>query len=75
MENTEFRSPVTLDVAPVGSVCEWCGRRASYLVIVVGGKHHNEEAYFCHECGQAYIRAVADSISRAVTCGESSLSI
>jgi uncharacterized protein (DUF427 family) len=66
--DNEFRRPVTLDEAPAGSVCEWCGKPASYLVIAVGGKHHNEEAYLCFECGQSYIRAVAESINRVPVC-------
>ena len=36
----EFRQPVSVDDAPAGSVCEWCGKPAVRQLIAQGGKHH-----------------------------------
>jgi hypothetical protein len=67
MLNNEFRQPISVDFAPEESLCEWCGKPAVLQLIAVGGRHHNEMGYFCQACGEAFTRAVADSLSRAVT--------
>lgn len=67
MFENEFRRPVSLDFAPLGSVCEWCGKPAAYQITAIGGIHHNEHGLFCSECGVQYTRAMADSLTRAVT--------
>src|SRR5579872_1927638 len=64
MLNSDFRSPVSIDDAPPGSRCEWCGKPAMYNLLVTGGKHHNEEGRFCGACGEEFIRNVADSLNR-----------
>ena len=62
----EFRQPVSIDFAPAGSVCEWCGKPAVQALIVLGGRGHNDSGYFCSGCGQEFIRAVASDLHRAV---------
>ena len=42
----EFRQPLSMDEAPEGSVCEWCGKPARHQFIVLGGKCSNESAFF-----------------------------
>ncbi len=69
MLNNDFRGPVSIDDAPPGSHCERCGKPAIYQLVVTGGKRHNEEGRFCSTCGEAFIRAVASSLSR-VTIAE-----
>ena len=60
MPNNEFGQSIATDFAPEGSVCEWCGKPAVEQLTVIGGKSHNEGGYFCHACGEKFIRAVAD---------------
>lgn len=67
MSGNEFRRPVSVDDAPVGSQCEWCGKPAIYQLMAIGGKHHNEAGRFCARCGEEFILAVADSLSRVMT--------
>lgn len=67
MSDHEFRSPVSVDAAPAGSHCEWCGKPAIYQLMAIGGKHHNEGGRFCSRCGEEFIRAVTDTLSRAIT--------
>jgi hypothetical protein len=67
MLGNEFRSPVAVDAAPAGSHCEWCGKPAIYQLMVIGGKHHNEAGRFCQKCGEEFVRAVAESLSRVLT--------
>ncbi len=64
MLNNDFRSPVTIDDAPPGSLCEWCGKPAIYQLLVTGGQCHNEEGRFCAKCGEEFVRTVADSLNR-----------
>jgi hypothetical protein len=63
----DFRQPVTIDVAPAGEICEWCGKPAVHQLMALGGEHHNESGFFCRQCGEAFVRAVASSVSREVT--------
>jgi hypothetical protein len=66
MLGNEFCSPVAVDDAPAGSSCEWCGKPAIFQLIAIGGKHHNKEGRFCHQCGNEFILAVADSLSSVI---------
>src|SRR5437773_11478893 len=59
----EFGQSVTMDFAPEGSVCEWCGKPAMEQLTVIGGKRHNEGGYYCHACGEKFIQTVADAKS------------
>jgi hypothetical protein len=64
--DNEFRQPVSVDDAPAGSVCEWCGKPAVRQLIAQGGAHHNEGGFFCEQCSEAFVRTVASSMSREV---------
>ncbi len=63
----EFRQPLSIDDAPQGSVCEWCGKPAKHQLTTLGGKFHNESGLFCRTCGEAFVRTVASSLRREVT--------
>ena len=63
----EFRQPLSIDEAPEGSACEWCGKPAKHQFIVLGGKYQQESGLFCRSCGEAFVCAVASSLSREVT--------
>ena len=63
----EFRQPLSIDEAPEGSVCEWCGKPAKHRLTPLGGKNHNESRLFCRTCGEAFVRVVASSRCREVT--------
>ena len=65
MLGNEFRQPLSLDSAPRGSVCEWCGQPAVLQITVAS----EEPAYFCRLCGEEFARAVADSLDRTITEG------
>nr|HET6902810.1 hypothetical protein [Ktedonobacteraceae bacterium] len=67
LSGNEFRSPVAIDDAPVGSSCEWCGKPAIFQLIAIGGKYHNKEGRFCRQCGDEFILTVAESLSRVLT--------
>jgi hypothetical protein len=62
----ELRQPVSIDFAPVGSVCEWCGKPALQTLTVIGGRGHNERGYFCSGCGKEFIRIVASDLRREI---------
>ena len=62
----DFRQPVSIDVAPAGRVCEWCGKPAEFQLTALGGRHHNESGFFCEPCSEAFARAVASSLYREV---------
>lgn len=66
MLENEFRRPVSVDFAPTGSVCEWCGQPAIEQLTAIGGKAHNEGGFFCRICGDEFIHAVAESLDREV---------
>jgi hypothetical protein len=63
----EFRQPVSIDFAPAGSVCEWCGKPAMHALTVVGGIDQNDSGYFCGSCSKEFIRAVASDLLREVS--------
>jgi transposase-like protein len=63
----EFRQPLSIDEAPEGSVCEWCGKPAEHQFTALGGKLHNESGFLCRTCGDEFVRAVASSLCREVT--------
>jgi len=65
MSNDEFRRPVSVDTAPRGSRCEWCGKPAEVQLTAIGGNSHNEGGLFCRSCGEDFSRAVANSASAA----------
>lgn len=59
MSNNEFRRPVSVDSAPRGSLCEWCGKPAQVQLTAIGGNSHNEGGLFCRSCGEEFSRAVS----------------
>lgn len=65
MTSNEFRRPVSVDFAPRGSRCEWCGEPAEKQLTAIGGKYHNEGGLFCRECGEKFTNYVANAINLA----------
>ncbi len=76
MTHNEFDQPVSVDFAPHGSVCEWCGQAAEQQLTVIGGSMHNEGGYFCRSCGEKFVQAVIQKLqsSAQASAEESSLS-
>lgn len=66
MYKNEFRRPVSVDFAPRGSRCEWCGQPAQRQLTAIGGSYHNESGLFCHSCGEKFSQAVINSLSVAL---------
>ncbi len=67
MQNNEFRRPVSVDFAPRGSRCEWCGQLAEKQLTAIGGAYHNESGLFCRPCGEKFSQAVINSLNVAAT--------
>ncbi len=61
MQN-EFRRPISVDFAPRGSFCEWCGKPAERQLTAIGGTYHNESGLFCRSCGERFSQAVTNSL-------------
>lgn len=59
---SEFQQPVSIDDAPAGSICEWCGKPATHQLTAIGGTFHNESGFFCELCGAEYIRTVTNDL-------------
>jgi hypothetical protein len=62
MHLNEFRRPVSVDFAPRGSLCEWCGKPAERHLTAIGGAYHNEGGLFCFSCGDQFSQAVINSV-------------
>ena len=60
MSNNEFSQTVSVDFAPQGSLCEWCGKPAVQQLTAIGGKYHNEGGFFCFACGEEFTRTVSN---------------
>jgi hypothetical protein len=58
MSINEFRRPVSVDSAPRGSRCEWCGQPAEQQLTAIGGIYHNDSGLFCRPCGEQFSLAV-----------------
>jgi recombinational DNA repair protein (RecF pathway) len=67
MSQNEFRRPVSVDFAPRGSHCEWCGKPAEQQLTAIGGFYHNEGGLFCRPCGEEFTRAVLASLNSSAT--------
>ncbi len=65
MAINEFRRPVSVDFAPRGSACEWCGKPAEKQLTAIGGKYHNEGGLFCQSCGDQFMATVINSVAIA----------
>ena len=64
MSNNEFRRPVSVDSAPRGSSCEWCGKPAEQQLTAIGGNDHNESGLFCRPCGEQFSLAILARLTR-----------
>ncbi len=62
MPYNEFSRPISADLAPPGSVCEWCGNSAEQQLTAIGGTYHNESGLFCHSCGEQFLQGVVNSL-------------
>ena len=65
--DNEFRQPLSIEQAPQGSFCEWCGKPAEHHFIVLGATSRQESGLFCRACGEAFVCAVASSLYREVS--------
>jgi len=63
-ELNEFRRPFSIDFAPRGSLCEWCGKPAEQQLTAIGGIFHNESGLFCRPCGEQFSLVVINSLSK-----------
>lgn len=63
MASNEFRRPVSVDFAPQGSTCIWCGKPAERQLTAIGGTYHNERGLFCHSCGEQFTQLVVNSLA------------
>jgi hypothetical protein len=61
MPDNEFSRPISTDVAPTGSRCEWCGKPAEQQLTAIGGSYHNESGLFCHSCGKQFLQGVVNA--------------
>ena len=66
MSDNEFRRPISVDFAPRGSLCEWCGKPAEQQLTAIGGYSHNEGGFFCRPCGEQFTLAVIANSTRNV---------
>ena len=64
MSLNEFRRPISVDSAPRGSRCEWCGQPAEQQLTAIGGIYHNEGGLFCRPCGEQFSPAVVTNSAR-----------
>lgn len=63
MSTNEFRRPISVDFAPRGSRCEWCGEPAIRQLTAIGGSHHNESGVFCRSCGEQFERSIINALA------------
>jgi hypothetical protein len=67
MPINEFTRPVSVDFAPQGSICEWCGNPAERQLTAIGGSFHNKSGVFCHSCGEKFAENVANAAISSTT--------
>jgi hypothetical protein len=65
MPINEFRRPFSVDFAPRGSRCEWCGNPAERQLTAIGGSYHNEGGLFCRPCGEQFAQTVINAVGAA----------
>ncbi len=73
MSNNEFRRPVSIDTAPRGSLCEWCGKPAEKQLTAIGGSYHNDNQLFYRCCRDerdklAFCLEVVNAMARSKCC-------
>ena len=61
MFTNEFDRPFSVDFAPRGSRCEWCGALAESQITAIGGVMHNQGGLFCRFCGEKFCALVANA--------------
>ncbi len=61
MKYDEFCRPISVDFAPCGRVCEWCGQPAERQLTAIGGPCHNQSGAFCRLCGEKFFAAIINS--------------
>lgn len=66
MSYNEFRQPISVDTAPRGSQCEWCGKPAVVQLTAIGGSAHNESGLFCRSCGEEFSRVVFNAANTSL---------
>jgi hypothetical protein len=66
MSKNEFLRPISVDSAPRGSLCEWCGKPAEKQLTAIGGSYHNESGLFCLPCGEQFTMAVIANSTRGI---------
>jgi hypothetical protein len=59
--SNEFQAPVSADLVPPDSVCDWCGQTAERQLTAIGGSFHNRTGAFCSPCGQLFLEKVVNS--------------
>jgi hypothetical protein len=65
MFTNEFDRPFSVDFAPHGSRCEWCGALAESQITAIGGAMHNQGGCFCRSCGERFCALVANALHTA----------
>ena len=73
MSTNEFLRPISVDSAPRGSRCEWCGNPAEKQLTAIGGISHNEGGLFCRPCGEQFSLAVITNAARNVATVDSNM--
>jgi len=58
MKYSEFQRLISVDFAPRGCVCEWCGQPAERQLTAIGGAYHNWSGAFCRSCGKQFFKCV-----------------
>ena len=61
MPSNEFTRSVSVDFAPRGRVCEWCGNLAERQITAICGSFHNKSGVFCGPCGEKF----AENVTKA----------
>ena len=57
----EFNRPISVDFAPRGRVCGWCGQPAERQLTAIGGCYHNQSGVFCRLCGEQFLAVLINS--------------
>ena len=70
MPSHAFRQPISIDMAPQGHRCDWCNQLAVDQLTAIGGAHHNQGGFFCHRCGEEFIRAVTRTTRKLIATGD-----
>ena len=73
MSTNEFLRPISVDSAPRGSRCEWCGNPAEKQLTAIGGISHNEGGLFCRPCGEQFSLAIIANAARHVASVDSNM--